>query len=166
MTNKKLSDTTDQGLAVDYAIQMKIENNELKEKLKQRKQAKYLFDGKSLKKVFDHWTWGWITFIGLILSVILTINHIWPSTYKTGRFYLEHEMYDYKRPKECNYNQRYHCRKPPGDLGSCYTVIREVENGIDDIMTACIRDKDKAYKIANEFADEWKKLKGEEESHE
>jgi len=165
MTDKKLSDTGDQG-AIDYAIDLKIENNRLKEELKQRVQPKYLFDGKSLKKAFNHWTWEWITIAIIMLSIVLTIYHVWPSTYETGRFYLDHTTYDYKRPKECNHNQQYSCNEHPGDLGNCYRIIKEVENGQDVVMSDCVREKNDAYKTANEFADEWKKLKSKAKSYE
>ncbi|MHA2280103.1 MAG: hypothetical protein ACXAC5_04405 [Promethearchaeota archaeon] len=164
--DKKLSDTTDQELILEYVGQLKEDNKRLKKELEAHKQPKFLVDADKLSRAFDHWTWGAIVVIGIILGVILTIYHVWPSTYETGRFYLSHQIIDYKIPAPCREQPARACWLPAGDKDSCYTVIKEVENGGDDSMTACIRDKDIAYKTANEFADEWKRLKEKEESHE
>jgi hypothetical protein len=159
MSDKKMSDTTDHELILEFVDQLKSDNQRLKKELEDKKQPKYLINTHKLDQLFDHWTWGTLTVVAIILSVIYTLYFIWPSTYETGRFYLTHEAINTVR---CPDNPSATCWLPLEQRSSCYKVIKEIENGSDDIMTACINDKDEAYKTANEFADEWKRLKGKE----
>jgi hypothetical protein len=124
MADKKLSDTTDQELILEYVEQLKSDNKRLKGELERNKQPKYLVDAAKLNRAFDHWTWGAIVIVGVILGFILTVYHVWPSSYETGRFYLTHSVIDYKVPAACQERRNVTCWLPPGDRDSCYKEER------------------------------------------
>jgi hypothetical protein len=149
MVDKKMDDTTDQELMLEYIGQLKADNKRLNEELKKRKQTKVLFSGDGIKRAFEHWTWGTIVVVGVILGIIYTLYFIWPSTYETGRFYLAHSMKNYDPPPP----------PPEKEWDDCYKIIKEYENGRDEVISNCFRDKDEAYRVANEFANEWRRLK-------
>lgn len=144
---------SDPELVVEYIDQLKADNKRLKEEVKNRKQPKILFDGNGLMRVLDHWTWGSLITVSCMCGFVLLVVNIWPSVYETGRFYLTHRMH--------NYTPHVPIQK---ELDNCYQVNKEVENSTDDIMTDCFRDKDEAYQVANEFANDWKKLKDKAEA--
>lgn len=164
--NKESNMPTDPELVLEYIDQLKADNKKLKEELKERKKPILSLNADHLGRAFDHWTWAMLVLVGCACAIISTISYIWPSVYETGRFYLDHSVVDYNPPAACAdiISRGRICRLPRGDAGSCYVVVKEIENGFDDDVTICIRDKDEAYKTANEFADEWKKLKEKEET--
>ena len=143
MADKKLSETTDQELVLEFVDQLKSDNQRLKKELEKRRQPWFSFNGESLRRVFNHWTWWTLAIIGCMCCIAITLVSVIPTSRETGRFYVEH------RRNTC---------------GNCYNIVKEIEGGQDDTMTDCISTKDEAYKVANEFADEWKRLKDKAET--
>ena len=92
-----MSETTDHELMLEYVEQLKEENKRLKQEIKDNKKPSYFISDKA----FDHWTWGVVVIGAAIFGVIHLIGYMWPSSYETGRFYLEHTMKDYEPPTEC-----------------------------------------------------------------
>ncbi|MHA2280102.1 MAG: hypothetical protein ACXAC5_04400 [Promethearchaeota archaeon] len=142
MVDKKLSDTTDQELVLEFVEQLKTDNKRLNEELKKRRRPMFSLNGDGIKRAFNHWTWWMLAIVGCACAITLTLVSVIPSSYETGRFYIQH------RGSTC---------------GNCYEIMKEVKGGQDDSMTECISNKDEAYKVANEFADEWKRLKDKSE---
>jgi len=169
MEDKSLKDTTDQEMMVGYVKQLESENKRLKQELKDNKQPRYIANNDNI------WVFEIVAIALVIVCAVHLFSYMWPGSYDTGRFYISHKMVDYNPPKpmsndECREHKRRStnayssCRKPAGDLGNCYVIVKEIKNGTDDNMSGCILNKDEAYKEANVFADEWKKLeaKGKE----
>lgn len=148
MTNKRLSETTDDEILLELVEQQKRNIARLEKELKDKHKPLFSFDGRGLRAAFDHWTFGSLIVFSIIGGIVFGLWHIWPSTYETGRFYLQHSVYNYTKPPP-----------PPPELDDCYRVYKEVENGQDEIMSSCYRNKDEAYQAANQFADNWKALK-------
>ena len=150
MTDKESNLPTDPELVLDYIDQLKADNKRLKEEIKKNKQPKFSLNGKGLARAFNHWTW-WVP---IIMGCIYFIVLIWPSTYETGKFYVTNTRVKYSRlVKGFNISE----------WGNCYEIVGEVKNGTDNLMSGCFESKNKAYQIANEFTDDWKKLKEKEE---
>lgn len=160
MTDKKLSETTDHELILEYVEQLKEDNKRLKGELESNKQPRYIFDGKAFEKATDHWTWATLVIAGVLIGVIHLIVYIWPSTYETGRFYIQHSSHNYGKAPPCE------CPPTPKEFDDCYKVIKEIENGSDESMTSCMRNREDAYKVANELSDEWHNLKNKGRSSE
>jgi len=138
MADKRMSETTDQELILEYLEQLKEENQRLKKELSRNKQPKVSVNGDGLRKAFRHWTWLTLTITACVCMIVLTLINVIPASRETGRFYVTHYT---------------------STCGNCYKVVKEVSGGQDKTMTDCVMTKDEAYKVANEFADEWRRLK-------
>jgi hypothetical protein len=168
-----ISNKSNDEILVSYVQKLEEDNKRLQEELEAKSKPKVYVDFTRLTAIWDSdselfntlFAAGFV--ISIICGIILTIYHVWPSTYETGRFYLNHTMHDYDPPENCpgnaiqRYTHQHECVKNAVDVDSCYMVVREVENGQDDIMSKCIRNKGEAYTMANEFTREWKILRKE-----
>ncbi len=138
MADKRMSETTDQELILEYLEQLKEENQRLKKEVERKKQPKLSISGDGIRRAFRHWTWITLIMTLCVCALVITIVSVIPNSYESGRFYVTHYT---------------------SSCGNCYKVAKEVIGGSDETMTDCMMTKDEAYRVANEFADEWKRLK-------
>ena len=130
----------------DYIKQLDKDVKRLEKELKAK--PKVSIDFSVLGRIMSHWSIITAIIVLALSGSIYAIASIPdgpppPAPIDTGRFYIIHSTI------HCNYNKNF----------DCYKVKKEVINAEDVEMSGCIGGKDEAYKIANQFADEWKILK-------
>ena len=86
MADKRMSETTDQELILEYLEQLKEENQRLKKELDKRKQPKFSFNGDGIKRAFTHWTWITMAIVCCACMIALTLVYSIPTSNETGRF--------------------------------------------------------------------------------
>jgi len=153
MTEKKLSETSDSELILEYLEQLKEDNSRLKKELKAKNRP--IFDFASLtgllRDIAGHWFPQTVLVVSLIVAGILLIYGLAVFHGPNGKFYVE-------RKGTVTIQSIPECTQPPPIQKPCFRVVSEVDLGQDDYISDCYDNKDEAYKAAAEFTEEWKKL--------
>jgi len=148
---------SDEDLLLEHIELLKDDKARLAKELEATKQPYFSATGVQYVTELTAKAGAAIAIIGVISAVLYGLYWLWPSdSGPTGRFYVIHHMHDYKKPPAVKWEP---------EMADCYKVVSEFNWGQDDNMTACIRDKDEAYTIANDFADKWKTLEGKAQAN-
>ena len=128
---KKLIDTTDQELLLEYHEQLKAENAELREDNKKRRRP--IINGDSITPE---------SLVVCLLCMVVAVAAVCFSTLSNhkDKFYVGHQQYEDQVTKQKD---------------SCYIVYKKI-SGKDLAVTKCIKDKDKAEISASKLNVEWK----------
>jgi hypothetical protein len=162
MADKKLSDTTDQEMVLEYVEQLKQDNKRLKGELeaKRRPLFNFVLLTKLLRDIADHGATQTLFVISLIALGILAIYGLVSISGPTGEYYVVRagNQTEIIGDVDCK------CPEPERITKPCFKVNEEFMLGEDDPISDCYEDKDEAYKAATEFADEWEKLHARQEN--
>ena len=163
MTDKKLSETTDQEMILEYVEQLKQDNKRLKKELDAKNRPVFDFTSvtKLLRDIADHGFTQTVFGISIAAMCVLALYGLisWSGT--TGRYYVERDgnHVEVVAPEnECE------CPEPERITKPCFKVMSEFRLGEDDEVEGCFFTKEDAYKAAREFAEEWKRLNGRQEN--
>jgi hypothetical protein len=159
MTDKKLSDTTDQELVLGYVDQLKQDNKRLQKELdaKSRPVIDFTSLTKLLRDISNHWIPQTAFGISIAIICILTIYWLVSISGPNGKYYVDrYGTYIMTPESDC---------VPPASVSKpCFRVMGESVLGQDDYIDGCYSSMEGASKAASEFAEEWRKLHGGQEA--
>jgi hypothetical protein len=157
MTDKRLKDTTDHEMILEYVDQLKQDNKRLKEELSGKRRPLFDFTSpvKLLRDIANNGTTQAFFWIFIIILSILVIYGLICISGPTGEYYVTRKgkyVQTIQPEKECS------CPEPKRIERPCFRVMEEITLEQDKVIEGCFPSKEEAYKAAAEFTEEWERL--------